>query len=56
MFATENTEYSQCECDALNAEFAARARLEGITREDDLGDAWRDAEKAFADEVAGRYN
>ena len=54
MFAIENSDYSQCECDELNAEFDARARLEGITREDDLGDAWRNAEKAFADDVAGR--
>ena len=54
MFTTLNTEYTQAECDALNAEFAARARQAGITREDDLGDAWRNAEKAFADDVAGR--
>ena len=54
MFTIQNTEYTQAECDALNAEFEDKARLEGITREDDLGDTWRNAEKAFADEVAGR--
>ena len=54
MFTIQNSDYSQCECDELNAEFAARARRAGITREDDLGEAWQDAEKAFADEVAGR--
>ena len=54
MFTTENSDYSQCECDELNAEFAARARRAGVTREDDLGEAWRNAEKAFADDVAGR--
>jgi hypothetical protein len=51
---TENTEYTQAECDALNAEFDARMAAAGVTREDDLGDTWRNAEKAFADEVAGR--
>jgi hypothetical protein len=51
---TENTEYTQAECDALNAEFAARMAAAGVTREDNLGDDWRNAEKAFADEVAGR--
>jgi hypothetical protein len=54
MFTTQNSDYSQCECDALNAEFEDKARQAGITREDDLGDTWADAEKAFADEVAGR--
>jgi hypothetical protein len=54
MFTTENSDYSQCECDELNAEFDARMAAAGITREDDLGDEWRNAEKAFADDVAGR--
>ena len=54
MFTIQNSDYSQGECDELNAEFEDKAGLEGITREDALGDTWRDAEKAFADEVAGR--
>jgi hypothetical protein len=54
MFTIQNSDYSQGECDELNAEFDARARREGITREDDLGKTWQDAEKSFADDVAGR--
>jgi hypothetical protein len=54
MFTIQNSEYTQAECDALNAEFAARARRAGVTREDNLGDDWCNAEKAFSDEVAGR--
>jgi hypothetical protein len=54
MFTPLNTEYTQAECDALNAEFAARMAAAGVTREDNLGDDWCNAEKAFSDEVAGR--
>jgi len=54
MFTIQNTEYTQAECAELNAEFAARMAAAGITREDALGDTWRNAEKSFADEVAGR--
>jgi len=48
MFRTDNTEYTQQECDELNAEFERRF-ADGdwpIDREQ--------AEKSFANEVAGR--
>ena len=54
MFTPQNSDYSQWKCDELNAEFEDKARQAGITREDALGDEWRNAEKAFADDVAGR--